>query len=112
MDRELKEQLAKEILYYIASERENTVEMDGFGDNYDENTYYLYTGNINYLIDFTSAYNGFIQDMIDNIEYECKIKDIEGIDVSKQDITLKINGIETRIYVKDEWLKIRFMEEK
>lgn len=108
-----KEQLAETILYWIASERENFVEMDGFGEERDENKYYLYTGNINYLIDFTSAYKEFIQDMIQEIKYECNfVKDIECVEVRKQEIILKINNIKTIICVDDEWLRISFKEEE
>lgn len=112
MNREQKQQLAETILYYIASERENTVEMDGFREERNENRYYLYTGNINYLIDFTSAYKEFIQDMIDYVKEECKVEDIECVEVEKKEITLKINGIKTIIYVDDEWLKIDYEEEE
>ena len=113
MDKEQKQQLAETILYWIASERENTVEMDGFGEERDENKYYLYTGNINYLIDFTSAYKGFKEDMIQKIKEECNfVKDIECMNVEKQEITLKINNVETIIYIDDEWLKISFKEEE
>lgn len=113
MNKKQKEQLAETILYWIASERENTVEMDGFGEERNENKYYLYTGNINYLIDFTSAYKEFIQDMIQEIKYECNfVKDIECAEVRKQEITLKINNTKTIIYIDDEWLKINFKEEE
>lgn len=118
MDKELKKKLAKEILYWIASERENFVEADGnynyekYPDGRSENRYYLYTGNINYLIDFTSAYKDFIIDLMANVRYECKVENIEFVEVKKQEITLKINGIKTIIYVDDEWLKISFEEEE
>ena len=113
-----KEKFAKEILYYIASERENKVEADivynwqTSRDNMSENRFYLYTGNINYLVDFTTAYKEFIQDTIDFLKNQFNwINKIQKISVEKQCIELNVNDNKVEIYIDDEFLKCEFEED-
>lgn len=94
--------LAEHLIKYICCDDNLTVDDDDTG-------YYAYCGTMNYLIDFRSAYEGFIDDLIrstkNNREYA---EDIRHVSTRKDEISLMIEDTLIDIFLDDDFIRVVF----
>lgn len=95
--------LAEHLLKYLCNNDDLIV------DDVDTG-YYAYCGTMNYLVDFRSAYEGFIDDLIrhinNNREY---MEDVRHISTRKDEISLIIEDTLITIFLDDEYIRVDFV---